>query len=177
MSLVRRLARPMLASSFIVSGVERLRDPDSTKHLSKAIGLASKAAPQLRALEGQEKLVGQALAGSQVAAGALFALGKLPRFSSTVLLATGAINAYVEHQASEAQTTEQKSARRQSTVRNASLLGAVAIASVDTDGNPSLAWRANKLGQQVAKKSSQLAGDVKDASNDAHKKVENLFAS
>ena len=45
-----------------------------------------------------------------------------------------------------------------------------------TDGNPSLAWRASKLGDQVAKKSHQLATDVQDAASDAQKKVEGLFA-
>lgn len=177
MSLVRRFARPLLASSFIVSGVDRLRDPASAQHLARAVDLASKTAPQLSVLRGQEKLVGQLLAGSQVAAGALFALGKLPRFSSTVLLTTGAINAYVEYRATEASSKEDKSARRHNAVRNASLLGAVAITAVDTDGNPSLAWRAHKLGDRVAKKSSQFAAEVKDAGADAQKKVEDLFTS
>lgn len=80
MSLVRRFARPLLAASFIVSGIDRLRDPESTKHLAKGLEVASKTTPQLSALRGQEKLVGQVLAGSQVAAGTLFALGNLPRF-------------------------------------------------------------------------------------------------
>ncbi|MDO4897937.1 MAG: DoxX family membrane protein [Rothia sp. (in: high G+C Gram-positive bacteria)] len=177
MSLVRRFARPLLASSFIVSGVDRLRDSDSSQHLTKVIDLASKSAPQLSSLRGQEKLVGQALAGSQVVAGTLFALGKFPRFSSAVLVATGTINAYVEYAAAEANTADQKSARRNHTVRNASLLGAVAITAVDTNGSPSLSWRAQKLGDQVAKKSSQLVADAKDAGADAQKKVEDLFAS
>ncbi|MDO4822008.1 MAG: DoxX family membrane protein [Rothia sp. (in: high G+C Gram-positive bacteria)] len=176
MSLVRRFARPLLASSFIISGVDRLRDPESSKHLAKVVNLAATSTPQLAVLRGQEKLVGQALAGSQVAAGALFALGKLPRLSSTVLLATGAINSYVEYRAAEAETKEQKTARRNAAVVNGSLLGAIAIAAVDTDGNPSLAWRASKLSDQVAKKSHQLASDVQDAASDAQKKVEDLFA-
>lgn len=176
MSLVRRFARPLLASSFIISGVDRLRDPESSKHLAKVVNLAATSAPQLSVLRGQEKLVGQALAGSQVAAGALFALGKLPRLSASVLLATGTINSYVEYRATEAETKEEKTARRNAAVLNGSLLGAIAISAVDTDGNPSLAWRASKLGDQVAKKSHQLASDVQDAASDAQKKVEDLFA-
>ena len=127
MSLVRRFARPLLASSFIISGVDRLRDPESSKHLAKVVNLAATSAPQLSVLRGQEKLVGQALAGSQVAAGALFALGKLPRLSASVLLATGAINSYVEYRATEAKTKEEKTARRNAAVLNGSLLGAIAI--------------------------------------------------
>lgn len=177
MSLVRRFARPLLASSFIISGVDRLRDPESTKHLAKGLEVASKTTPQLSALRGQEKLVGQLLAGSQVAAGTLFALGRLPRFSSTVLLITGSINSYIEYRAAEAGTQEEKSARRHDALRNASLLGAISIAAVDTDGNPSLAWRATKLGDRVSKKTGQLKADVIDAAHEAQKKAEDVFTA
>lgn len=170
MSVVRRLARPALASSFILSGVDRLKDPASAAHLEKAVSLAASTSPYLSVLKGQERLVGQALAGSQVAAGSLFALGKLPRLSSTVLLATGAVNAYLEFMATEHDSKEQKSARVNNLVKNSSLLGAIALASVDTDGNPSLAWRASKLTDKVAKKSEQISSDVMD-------KAENLFHS
>lgn len=163
MSLVRRLARPALASSFIFSGVDRLKDPaSSAAHLEKAVSLAASTNPNLAVLRGQERLVGQALAGAQVGAGLLFALGKFPRLSSTVLLGAGAINAYVEYMATEHESKEEKTARRNNLIKNGSLLGAVAIASVDTNGNPSLAWRANKLGEKVAKKSEQLTAEVAD---------------
>lgn len=177
MSLVRRFARPLLASSFIVSGVDRLRDPESSRHLAKAVNLAASSTPQLAVLRGQEKLVGQVLAGSQVVAGTLFALGKLPRFSSAVLLMTGALNSYVEYRATEAETKEAKTARRNAALVNGSLLGAIAISAVDTDGSPSLAWRASKLSDQVAKKSHRLASDVHEAATDAQKKVEDLFSA
>lgn len=167
MSLVRKFARPVLASSFVLSGVERLKSPaDANEHLAKAIDLAAKANPQLTVLRGQEKLIGQALAGAQVAAGTLFALGKLPRISSTVLLATGATNAYIEYRATEANTKDEKKTRARSALTNASLLGAIAITAADTDGNPSLAWRANKLGHDIAKKSEKIGSDIKDKSED-----------
>ncbi|WP_346844517.1 DoxX family protein [uncultured Rothia sp.] len=166
MSLVRKLARPLLASSFVLSGIDRLKNAEDFSHLKKAIDVAAKSNPQLSALKGQEKLLGQGLAGAQVLAGSLFALGKLPRFSSLVLLATGATNAYVEYAATEATTAEAKKARTRSALTHGSLLGAIAITAVDTDGNPSLAWRANKFGNKVAKKSSQITSDIKEKSED-----------
>lgn len=166
MSLVRKLARPLLASSFVLSGIDRLKNSNDYSHLEKAISLASKSAPQLVVLKGKEQLLGQGLAATQVAAGSLFALGKLPRLSSVVLLATGATNAYVEYAATEANTKEDKKARTRSALTNGSLLGAIAITAVDTDGNPSLVWRANKLGNTIAKKSGQITSDLKDKSDD-----------
>lgn len=177
MSLVRRFARPLLASSFIVSGIDRLRDPDSAQHLATGLDLAAKTTPQLSALRGQEKLIGQALAASQVAAGTLFALGRFPRLSSTILLATGSINSYIEYRASEVETKEAKSARRHGALRNISLLGAISLASVDTDGSPSLAWRAAKLSDRVTKKTGQLKADVMDVAHEAQKKAEDIFSA
>ncbi|MFW0109680.1 DoxX family protein [Rothia sp. P6271] len=162
MSFVRRLARPLLASSFIISGVERLRDADSTVHLNRALELSSKAVPQLESFKGQEKLVGQVIAGTQVVAGTLFALGKFPRLSSVTLLGTGILNAYVEYQATEANSSEERASRRRHALTNGSLLGAIAIAAVDRDGNPSLAWRANQLSEKMAKKSEKISADVRE---------------
>lgn len=169
MSIIRKFARPALASSFIISGVERLKDAEANQHLAKVLNLASKANPSLSVLQGNERIIGQALAGTQVVAAALFALGKAPRLSSGVLLATGAANAYVEYAATAADSKEAKAARRRAAVTNASLLGAIAITAVDTDGSPSLAWRASKLTDQVSKKTAQVTADVKD-------KTEEIFS-
>lgn len=177
MSLVRKVARPLLASSFIVSGIDRLRDPDSSKHLTKLVDLAASTSPQLKVLKGQEELVGKVLAGSQVAAGTLFALGKFPRLAAAQLFITGAINSYVEYRAAEANTKNEKTARRNVALANSSLLGAIAISAVDTDGNPSLVWRASKLSDKVAHKSSQLASEVQDVAHDAQKKVSDLLSA
>lgn len=176
MSLVRKLARPLLASSFIFSGVDRLRDPDSSKHLTKLVDLAASATPQLSVLKGQEELIGKVLAGSQVVAGTLFALGKFPRLAATQLFLTGAINSYIEYRATEAHTKEEQTARRNAALANGSLLGAIAISAVDTEGSPSLAWRASKLSDKVANKSSKIASDVQDVALDAQKKVSGLLS-
>lgn len=166
MSLIRKFARPVLASGFILSGVDRLRDADAGENLSSVVSLASKAYPAASVLKGNERLLGQALAGTQIAAASLFALGKAPRIASTVLLATGAVNAYVEYQGAKAETKADKVARRNKALTNASLLGAVAITSVDRDGNPSLAWRASKLSDKVAKKTAEITEDVKSKTED-----------
>lgn len=166
MIIVRKLARPLLATSFIYNGVNRLRSPESAKHLKPIIDTAAKASPQLAPLRGQERLIGQSLSATQIAAGALFALGRFPRLSSTLLLVTGTIDAYVEYATAEKETKEQKNVRLAQGVKSASLIGAVALTSVDTEGNPSLAWRANKLGADVKKKSSKISDDLKKKSED-----------
>lgn len=175
MSLIRKFARPVLATSFVLSGAERLRAPEANQHLSSVLDVASKAYPAASALKGNERLVGQALAGTQIAAAALFALGKAPRLASSVLLASGAVNAYVEYKAAEAKTKDEKAARRRNALTSASLLGAVAITSVDRDGSPSMAWRASKLSDKVAKKTSELTDEVTAKAEDFVAKTEDLL--
>lgn len=166
MSLIRKFARPVLASGFVLSGVERLRDSEPNEHLGSIIDLAIKAYPAASVLKGNERLVGQALAGTQIAAAGLFALGKAPRVASAVLLSTGALNAYVEYRGAKANTKEEKSARRNKALTNLSLLGAAAITTVDRDGSPSVAWRASKLSDKVAKKTAEITDEVKAKTED-----------
>ena len=166
MTIVRKFARPLLATSFIYNGVVRLRSPEGGRYLTPALDAAAKARPELRALKGKERLIAQGLAGTQIAAGSLFALGRFPRLSSALLLATGAVNTYIDYRAAPAGSKEEKEQRLGQGLKNASLVGAVALTAVDTAGNPSLAWRANKLGAQVRKKSSKLGEDFKKKSDD-----------
>lgn len=167
MTVIRKIARPLLASSFVYSGVNRLRHADeSTQYITPALDAAAKADPRLRPLKGREKLVTQVLSGAQIGAGALFALGRLPRLTSTVLVATGSVNAYLDFRASAAQRGSAKDALLDNSLQNIALVGAVAITAVDTDGSPSLAWRANRLGHDIKKKSDHLSSEVKKKSED-----------
>src|ERR1700722_8498845 len=86
MTVLRALARPMLASVFIVQGYNTLREPER---------VASKAEPVVRLLAERVPAVpvktDQAVrlnGAIQLAAGSLLALGRLPRLSALVLAAT-----------------------------------------------------------------------------------------
>jgi hypothetical protein len=77
-----------------------------------------------------------------------------------VLVTTTALNAYADYRAAEASTPEQKAARRSTAFKNSSLVGAVMLAAVDTEGNPSLLWRAEHLAGDVRKNASKLGKDT-----------------
>src|SRR3954468_14538685 len=90
--LVRRIARPLLASSFIYGGIDTLRNPQSRVPgarpvVEKVVEQADKQLPVQvpRDVEQWVKID----AGIKVVAGALFALGRLPRLSAVAL--TGSI--------------------------------------------------------------------------------------
>lgn len=151
MSIVRAIARPMLASSFIFSGLDRLRHSDQT---------AAQLAPVLRPLssalpvEASEKTLARVLAGTQLGAGVLLAAGKFSRPAAVVLALTAGLTTVVEYRSADTRTKENRAHRRNQLTKNIGLVGGALLASVDTAGRPGLAWRAEKLvesGKKTAK--------------------------
>lgn len=151
MSIVRALARPMLASSFIFSGLDRLRHADQT---------AAQLAPVLRPLSSalpvaaSEKTLARVLAGTQLGAGVLLAAGKFSRPAAVVLALTAGLTTVVEYRSADTSTKENRAHRRNQLTKNIGLVGGALLASVDTAGRPGLAWRAEKLvesGKKTAK--------------------------
>ncbi len=160
MSVVRFLARPLLASSFIVAGVDKLKNADETaEQLSPVLRRAADALP----VRVDEKTLARAVGASQLGAGVLFALGKAPRLSASVLALTSALNTFVEWRTADIGSQELRSARRGRLLRNVSLVGGVMLASVDTAGNPSLAWRAQHLAADAAKTTKGVRADAAKA--------------
>lgn len=161
MSIVRRIARPLLATGYVANGVESFRSSSSAaQHLAPAASAVTKAFPQAGPALRNPAMVAQGLAAAQVGAAVLFGLGRMPRLSAGVLVTTTALNAYADYRAAEASTAEQKAARRSTAFKNASLVGAVMLAAVDTEGSPSLLWRAEHLAGDVRKNASKLGKDT-----------------
>ena len=85
MTVVRRLARPMLAAIFIDGGLDQLRHPSSK--LAKAEPLIHKLAGPLGLPDDPELLI-RANGAVMVGAGAMLATGRLPRLAALVLAGT-----------------------------------------------------------------------------------------
>ena len=150
MTAVRFIARPLLASSFIVAGAEKLKNADDTaEQLSPVLRVAADALP----IRIEERVLARTLGAAQLGAGVLYALGKAPRLSATVLAVTSALNAFVEWRTADISSPEGRTARRAGLLKNLSLGGGVLLAAVDTAGRPSLAWRAQHLAADTAKAS------------------------
>ncbi|MGG5171691.1 DoxX family protein [Pseudarthrobacter sp. J1738] len=171
MSIVRFLARPMLGSSFVIAGLDKIKNVDDTaRQLSPVLRRASDALP----FPADEKLIARVIGGAQLGAGALFAIGKFSRFSALVLSLTSALNGYVEWRSADASTKEGRAARREQLLKNVSLTGGVLLASVDTAGQPSLAWRAEHLVADTKKASSK---QLRKADKATRKAVDNFVGA
>src|SRR5262245_38500895 len=85
MAVSRRMARPLLASMFVLGGADALMNPESKTEPAKSVG--PKVAAPLGLPEDPKTLV-KINGAVQLGAGALLALGKLPRLASLVLAAS-----------------------------------------------------------------------------------------
>src|SRR3954468_13049034 len=92
MTLIRLVARPMLAASFVWGGVNALRNTPALAEESKPVNdeirdLAGKVAPQVP-MPADDKTMVRINAGVHIVAGLALATGRAPRLSSAALAAT-----------------------------------------------------------------------------------------
>lgn len=155
MTLVRRLARPMLATIFITGGLDALRNPKP--QVPAADDVAPPIAQQIPGLpaEDTEQLI-KINAGVQIAAGTLLALGRFPRLSAFALAATLIPTTAAGHRFWEESDPEQKADQQMHFAKNVSLLGGLLLAAVDTEGRPGLAWRASHAADHLSRGSRRL---------------------
>lgn len=149
--IVRRLARPMLASIFILGGVNALRYPAA--HKPAADKVARKIAAPLGLPEDTEQLV-RINGAAMVGGGALLATGKFPRLASTLLL--GALLPTTgTHQFWNETDPQTKQLEQVQFFKNVSLVGGLLLAAVDTAGKPGLGYRAKMAGDSVGRSARQ----------------------
>ena len=139
MSIVRRIARPMLAAVFVSGGIDQLRHPAAK--LGKATPLLDRAIPALGLPDDKEMLI-RANGATMVAAGAMLATGRLARVGGLLAAASLVPTTVAGHPFWEASDPAEKAAHRTQFLKNVAIIGGALLAAVDTDGKPGLAWRA-----------------------------------
>ena len=153
--MIRKFARPMLASVFVWDGVDTLRNAsDHVAETESVLQRLRKVVPAQYAgyIPNDPELAARAVGGLKVGAGSTLALGKAPRTSAAVLALSTLPNLLGRNAFWEAEDSEEKNNRRNGFITNTALLGALFIATQDTEGKPSLAWRASKSAERANKK-------------------------
>lgn len=147
--MTRRLARPMLSSIFVVEGLDTLRNP------GPRVKLAEPVAPDLAGKVGlpqDTELLVKINAGVQLGAGIMLSLGRFRRLASLALIGSIIPTTYAGHRFWEADDEGTKAQQRVHFLKNLSILGGLVLSAVDTEGRPSLGWRARR----TSKKASML---------------------
>ncbi len=167
MTLVRRVARPMLAAIFVVQGLEQLRHPGALA--GKVEKFAQQVAPL--GLPNDPELLVRANGATMVASGALLASGRVPRLASLALAASLVPTTYVGHQFwSESDPTAKKT-QRIAFLKNVGILGGLLLASVDTEGRPGLAYRAGLAGDSAKRGAKKAKREAKHATRAARREA------
>lgn len=169
MTVVRRVARPMLAAIFIKNGIDTVRHARDLA--PSAEPLAHRVAGPLHLPDDAVLLVrlnGAAMAG----AGLLFATGRAPRLAAAVLAATTAPSAYVNHPFWSEKDSAVRREVLQDFLTDVGLLGAALLATVDTAGKPGALWRGKRAGRDAQRLAKMAAHEALHAAELGKKDVQ-----
>ena len=147
MALSRRFARPLLASIFVVGGWDAFWNPAGKAKKAEAVTepLAEKAGVNGLDTETFVRVNGAV----QIGAGILLAAGKFRRLAALALIGSIVPTTYAGHRFREESDPVTRNQQKIHFLKNVGLLGGLILAAVDTEGEPSLAWRAKRQARQL----------------------------
>lgn len=143
--LVRRIARPLLAATFVSEGINGFRDPAPRVAQAQRAGL-SDAASLVRAHAAVTTLGGLALA-----------TGRFPRLSAAVLAAALAPASAVRHPFWSENDKDVRRNQQLHFTKDLGLLGGLILAAVDLEGREALPKRAVKKASRSAERAAHRA--------------------
>ncbi|WP_033291362.1 DoxX family protein [Amycolatopsis jejuensis] len=157
--ILRRVARPLLASIFISGGINALRDaqghaktaePFITDTFDKVEGLVPDQVPR------DPVTLVRIDAAVKIGAGLALASGKAPRLAAVALLGSLVPTTLATHRFWALENPAEKQAQQVQFIKNASLAGGLLLAAGDTAGKPSLGWRARRAAKKAGKRAEKL---------------------
>ncbi|MER7396542.1 DoxX family protein [Streptomyces sp. NPDC000151] len=155
MLVLRLLARPMLASTYVIQGFQTLRNPEPLVPAAEPV--AQPIAQRIPGLPEQTEQLVRISGGVQLVAGSLLAIGRFPRASALAIAATLVPTTLAGHRFWEAEDEQTRTQERIQFLKNLSMLGGLLIASADTHGKPSLAWQGRHAAQQARREAALRA--------------------
>ncbi len=162
---LRRVARTLLATTFVAGGVNGLMNPKP--RFAAASALADQGREHLpdalaaKVPEDPSRVV-QINSVAQIAGGLLLLSGRAPRPAAFVLAATVVPGTVTEQDFWAETDPDRKAAKRVGFLKDLGLLGGLLIAAADTEGKPSLGWRGRRAVHSLVDRSPSLAEQARD---------------
>ncbi len=147
MAISRRIARPLLASIFVAGGIDALRHPASKAE--KAETVTERLSEQVDFIPNDPDALVRLNGAVQVVAGLLLATGKFRRIAALALCGSIIPTTLAGHRFWEETDETSRTQQQMHFLKNLGLLGGLILAAVDTEGEPSLGWRARRKGRQL----------------------------
>lgn len=159
--LVRRIARPMLASTFIFGGIASLRAPQPRAEAAEKIGVPDTALAKALHITSSGQAV-KVNAGIHIVAGLMLATNRFPRLAALALAATLVPTTAAGHRFWEEQDKTKRANQQIHFFKNTSLFGGLLIAAVDTEGRDSAVRRARRAAKLAARESRRAAKSARN---------------
>lgn len=181
MSLIRFIARSLIAGSFIVDGVKKVTTPadsaaEAEEFTARVTPLVQRIAPAGYSSWVPDSAESWVRIGGamQIAGGAMFATGIGRRLGALLLAKASVLNTAIALPGKDATKAERLAARPE-VLTNLALLGSTVLAAQDLQGRPSLSWRAGHTIDKVEKKASdtshKISGRVEKLTKQARKEA------
>ena len=160
--MLRKIARPLLAAAFVGQGVDALRRPQQAGEAARPAFDGLKQLPDEIAAKvpSNVEAFARANALAQIGGGVLLASGRLPRIASAVLACTVIPGSAGAHMFWAEPDPQRRTEQRKAFLTDVSLIGGLMIAAADTEGKPSLSWRARRAYRRAANSLPTTSGDA-----------------
>ncbi len=132
MALTRRMARPLLASIFVVGGLDALRRPTSKSEKARAVTEPLREHAPATADVDTETMI-RINGGVQLVAGVLLAMNKFRRLACLALMGSLIPTTYAGHRFWEETDDAIRAQQKMHFVKNLGLFGGLILAAVDTE--------------------------------------------
>lgn len=157
MAVSSRIARPLLASMFIVGGADSLRDPAAKA--KRVTDMAPSIADKVGLPQDPETLV-KINGAVQVGAGLLLATGRFPRLAALALAGSLVPTTLEAHAFWELDDPDERKLQMTQFLKNASMVGGLLLAASDTEGRPSITWRSKRAMRHASERVGTALPDL-----------------
>jgi uncharacterized membrane protein YphA (DoxX/SURF4 family) len=140
----------MLAAVFVNGGIDTLSQPDQRVEMAEPV--ASKITDKVGPLPDDTETLVKINAVVQVVAGVLLALGWFRRLAAVLLAGSLVPTTLAGHRFWELDDPAARARQRTQFLKNLGLLGGLILVAVDTEGRPSVTWRARRAAKRAAEK-------------------------
>ncbi|MEQ0559459.1 DoxX family protein [Amycolatopsis sp. NEAU-NG30] len=173
--ILRRVARPLLATIFVTGGINALRQAEghakaAEPFLNNAFDKFGNVVPE-QVPRDPVTLV-RIDAAVKIGAGLALASGKAPRLAAGLLLGSLVPTTLAAH---SFWTIKEPGERQQQQIqffKNASVAGGLLLAVADTHGKPSAAWRARHAAKDVGAAAGKLSRKAEKRANKLAKRAQ-----
>ncbi len=172
---IRTIARPMLASMFVVGGLDAVRNPE--QKAPKAQRVVEPLTQQVPPLDTLDTPQAVRLNGAvQVVGGIALALGKMPRLASAALAASLLPTTVAGHRFWEESDPQARATQQIHFFKNVSMLGGLLLSVLDTEGRPSVAWRTQHAAEHAGIRADQARREASLAAEAATERAKRATA-